>query len=71
MRPRIVVSFGDLGRRNVVAILEKYNLECELLSSLTRTHNSLRVLRGHTPRKRRTLLQLKFGSHELGFVPLD
>jgi len=48
VRPRCLVSFGDFGCRNVAAILEKYNPECELLSSLTRTRNPLRIFRGCT-----------------------
>jgi len=70
VKPRALVSFGNLGCLNVAAILEKYNPECEFLSSLTRTRNPLRIFRSYTLQERRKFLQLKFKSQELGFIPL-
>jgi len=70
VRPKCLVSFGDFGCRNVASILEKYNPECKLLSSLSRAANPLHIFREYSVRERRKLFHLKFESHDLGFFPL-
>lgn len=70
VKPKCLVSFGDFGCRNVAAILEKYNPDCEPLSWLSRARNPLRIFRRYSVRDRHRLFHLKFESHDLGFVPL-
>lgn len=67
--PRCLVSFGDLGCRNVAKILSATNPACSVLGDLARTREPLRLLRKH-PRKCEELLDLRFGSERLAFVPL-
>ena len=70
VKPKCLVSFGDFGCRNVAAILEKYNPDCEPLSLLSRSRNPLCIFRSYSVQDRHRLFHLKFESHDLGFVPL-
>jgi uracil DNA glycosylase superfamily protein len=70
VRPRCLVSFGDFGCRNVATILAQENPHSAQLNKLARSAHPLRDFRSFSRAERRELLQLRFRSRQIGFVPL-
>ena len=70
VRPRCLVSFGDLGCRNVATILARENPDTSLLAVLSDSSEPLRLLRNRPNGEPRGLLRLRFGREDLAFVPL-
>lgn len=70
VKPRCLVSFGNLGCWNVATILKKHNPDCRALGVLSQTRTPLRRWRDLASRDRKDLGRLKIGTHELAFFPL-
>ena len=69
VKPKCLVSFGNLGCWNVANILKEHNPDCRALDVLSRTRNPLRKWRELTPLDRKDLGRLRMGSRELAFFP--
>lgn len=69
VKPKCLVSFGNLGCWNVASILKAHNPDCRALVLLSRTISPLKRWKTLSSRDRQELHHLKLGSRELAFFP--
>jgi len=70
VKPRCLVSFGNLGCWNVATILKDHNPDCRALGVLSRTKSPLQRWKELSSQDREGFGRLRMGSHELAFFPL-
>jgi hypothetical protein len=69
VKPKCLVSFGNLGCWNVANILKDHNPDCRALDVLSRTRSPLSKWRALSCKDQKSLHHLSIGSHELAFFP--
>jgi hypothetical protein len=72
IRPEILVSFGNYGCRNAVSILLPQNQDNEVLNTLSKDTNPLRLMKTliKSERKIKKGVRLKYNSQQLTYWPL-